>query len=87
MLGVRPEWDGLRIEPCLPPGWTRAAMTRPYRGCMYDIHIDRASVEQTQTWAGGLHAEISLDGKRLPGNVIPAPTELGRRHDVRVRCR
>ena len=87
VLGVRPEWDGLRIEPCLPPGWTRAAMARPYRGCTYDIHIDRAPVEQTRTWPAGVHAEISLDGKRLPGNVIPAPTELGRRHDVRVRCR
>ena len=24
VLGVRPEWDGLRIDPCLPPGWDRA---------------------------------------------------------------
>ena len=24
VLGVRPEWDGLRIDPCLPPDWDRA---------------------------------------------------------------
>ena len=24
VLGVRPEWDGLRIDPCLPPQWKRA---------------------------------------------------------------
>jgi cellobiose phosphorylase len=41
VLGVRPGWDGLVIDPCLPPSWKRARMTRPFRGAIYDITIQR----------------------------------------------
>jgi cellobiose phosphorylase len=41
VLGVRPDWDGLIIDPCLPPSWKRARMTRPFRGAVYDISIER----------------------------------------------
>jgi cellobiose phosphorylase len=41
VLGVRAEWDGLRIDPCLPPSWGRARMTRPWRGSLYEIAIER----------------------------------------------
>ena len=81
VLGVRPEWDGLRIEPCLPPGWDQATMVRPYRGSTYEIRIER--VPGTPA---GVHADVTLDGKRLPTNVIPPPSTPDSRHDVRVRC-
>ena len=29
VLGVRAEWDGLRVQPCLPPDWQQACMDRP----------------------------------------------------------
>jgi cellobiose phosphorylase len=41
VLGVRPVWDGLVIDPCLPPSWDRARMTRQWRGATYDITIER----------------------------------------------
>lgn len=41
VLGVRPQWDGLLIDPCLPPSWTHARMIRPWRGATYDIRIER----------------------------------------------
>jgi cellobiose phosphorylase len=40
-LGVRPGWDELTVDPCLPPGWDRARMIRPWRGATYDIRIER----------------------------------------------
>jgi cellobiose phosphorylase len=43
ILGVRPDWDELVIDPCLPPGWNRARMNRPWRGATYDIRIERGS--------------------------------------------
>src|SRR5207244_6398058 len=43
ILGVRPGWDGLRIDPCLPAGWRRAAMTRPWRGDVRAIVVGRAA--------------------------------------------
>ncbi len=80
ILGVRPEWEGLRIDPCLPPGWDRARMVRPWRGETWEIEIERA---------GGAPArvEVELDGRPLPENRIPASAARGTsgRHRVRVR--
>jgi cellobiose phosphorylase len=39
ILGVRPDWDGLRIEPCLPRSFTSLEITRKFRGCTYRISI------------------------------------------------
>ncbi len=79
VLGVRPEWDGLRIDPCLPPGWAGASMIRPYRGCTYRVQIARAP----ELPAG--RVEVSCDGQRLPTAVIPPPTQDGTTYDVHVR--
>jgi cellobiose phosphorylase len=82
VLGVRPEWDGLRVDPCLPPGWPGAHMVRPWRGSTYRIQIERT---------GGLPAdsrlELTVDGARLSGNLIAPPGAMGKVVDVRVRCR
>jgi cellobiose phosphorylase len=82
VLGVLPEWDGLRIDPCLPPGWKRAAMLRPYRGSTYQIQIER-----TTALPPGVRAEVTLDGTRLPHPCIAPDDVPGRKHDVHVRCR
>ncbi|HPC82351.1 MAG TPA: hypothetical protein P5234_03115 [Thermoanaerobaculaceae bacterium] len=73
VLGVRPEWDGLRLDPCLPPGWEGARMTRPWRGATYEIVIVRdPAAPSTPT--------VTLDGVRLPGNVLPPPAAPGLHH-------
>ncbi len=79
VLGVRPEWDGLRIAPCLPPEWNAARMTRPYRGSLYAFEIERppASDGQVRVW---------LDGAECPDAWIPAPAAAGETHQVRVVC-
>jgi cellobiose phosphorylase len=87
VLGVRPEWDGLRIAPCLPPGWQHATLTRPYRGCSYQIRIARASAEEVHAWPAHMRAQVTLDGQSLPTNCIRPPAQPDVRHDVLVRCR
>jgi len=87
VLGVRPEWDGLRIDPCLPPGWTRASMTRPWRGCTYDIQIERVSGDASRALPAGVHAVVMLDGTQLPTSVLAPPTVSKQRHLVVVHCR
>jgi cellobiose phosphorylase len=79
VLGVRPDWDGLRIDPCLPPEWNAARMARSWRGCAYDIRIQRVS-----DLPGG--TELALDGLKLASNVVPVPGRVGERHEIRVRC-
>jgi len=73
VLGVRPEWDGLRIEPCLPPGWTKASMVRPWRGSTWEIEIER-----------GPSARLEVDGAPVRGSVIPVPAAPGARRRVRA---
>ncbi|HEX8409430.1 MAG TPA: glycosyl transferase family 36 [Thermoanaerobaculia bacterium] len=41
VLGVRPTWQGLLVDPCLPPQWGRAKITRPWRGKTLEIEITR----------------------------------------------
>ena len=39
ILGIRADYDGLRIEPCLPKTFTSVEVTRKFRGCTYRISI------------------------------------------------
>lgn len=39
MLGIRAEWEGLVIDPCLAPEMLPAKVTREFRGCRYEITI------------------------------------------------
>lgn len=39
ILGVRAQWDGLLIDPCLPAEWNDVKVTREFRGCVYHITI------------------------------------------------
>jgi cellobiose phosphorylase len=39
ILGVRPELDGLRIDPCIPKSWPGFTMTRVFRGKRVRIEV------------------------------------------------
>ena len=40
MLGIKPKWDGIEIDPCLPEEMLPAKITRVFRGCTYTITIN-----------------------------------------------
>jgi cellobiose phosphorylase len=79
VLGVRPTWEGLRFDPCLPPEWPGARMVRPWRGARLAITIERAA-------AGAAAAPaVEVDGVPLPDGVLAGVT-AGSELSVRVRC-
>jgi cellobiose phosphorylase len=39
ILGIKPDYDGLRIDPCIPAGWPGYSVTRKFRGATYHIRI------------------------------------------------
>lgn len=80
VLGVRPTWEGLLIRPCLPAGWASARVTRPYRGCVYEITFERSA-----SLPAGADPAITLDGQPLAGGLIAPPATAGSRHEVHVR--
>ena len=40
ILGVRPDYDGLIIDPCIPPQWTHFRITRKFRDATYHIVVN-----------------------------------------------
>ena len=66
ILGVKPDYDGLRVDPCLPKELTDLRLVRKFRGSTYNIHIvNRAGDEKGKL-------TLTVDGKALDGDVIPA---------------
>ena len=39
LLGVRPDFDALRVDPCVPADWKEFSVTRLWRGARYEIHV------------------------------------------------
>ena len=77
LLGVRHDYHGLRIEPCLPSRWRRARMVRAFRGAVYDITI--LNPERVQHGV----ALTTVDGQPVDGTLV-TPHGDGRVHQVVV---
>jgi cellobiose phosphorylase len=78
VLGIRPELDGLRVDPCLPPSWPGASAIRPWRGATY-----RVTIERDPGLEAGSPPRLEIDRVRHAGRLLPVPTP-GERHEVRV---
>lgn len=65
ILGIQPDYDGLRIDPCIPADWKTYAVSRQFRGAIYNITIQNPDGVQKGV------KSISIDGKELTSNVIP----------------
>jgi cellobiose phosphorylase len=65
ILGIRPEHDGLRIEPVLPSSWTGYSGCRQFRGVSYDIEVRRDGQ--------GSRVSLVVDGRPVEGTVVPLP--------------
>jgi cellobiose phosphorylase len=77
ILGVRAEYKGLIVDPCIPKRWKRCFIRRPFRGAIYEIEI-----ENPKGLERGVR-EMVVDGKTLSGNLIE-PFADGRIHKVKV---
>ena len=65
VLGIQPDYDGLRIDPCIPSTWPGFSVQRRYRGATYKI-----TVENPSGLCRGVKA-LTVDGKRIAGRTIP----------------
>jgi cellobiose phosphorylase len=65
ILGIQPDYEGLKIDPCIPTDWKGFEVTRKFRGTTYQI-----KVENPNGVSKGVK-QITLDGKILDSNVIP----------------
>jgi N,N'-diacetylchitobiose phosphorylase len=77
ILGLRPEVDGLRIDPCIPSTWAGFKATRRFRDRTIEIEVSNPSGV-----CRGVQSLI-LNGERLIGTLIPAG-KLGDYNRVKV---
>jgi cellobiose phosphorylase len=65
ILGIRPEHDGLRVDPCLPSAWNGFRARRRFRGAEYRIHVSQ------ERDVPGRVTRLVVDGKTVQGNLVP----------------
>jgi cellobiose phosphorylase len=80
VLGIRPEIDGLVIDPCIPRSWQRVVVRRTFRGARYEIQI--LNPRGVSKGVHRLSAEGAVaDGTRVlaapPGAFVTVRVELG----------
>lgn len=75
ILGIRPQFDHLEIDPCIPADWDTFSLTRTWRGAIYDI-----TVENPEGVMKGVK-KLILDGNEVEKIDIK---ERGSRHKVTV---
>jgi cellobiose phosphorylase len=77
MLGIKPGYDGLTIDPCIPSAWDGFEAQRWYQGALY-----RIQVKNPQHVSKGI-CKLVVDGKELRSNILPAFRD-GKQHQVEV---
>ena len=65
ILGIQPDYEGLRIDPCLPSTAKEYTVKRRFRGALYHIHVVNPDGRQKGV------KSISVDGKAVSGNLVP----------------
>ncbi|MDE6270692.1 MAG: glycosyl transferase, partial [Muribaculaceae bacterium] len=69
IFGIRPDFDGLVIDPCIPAGWTGLEVRRRFRGADYDIRIENPDHVNKGV------KSITVNGEPVDGNVVPTQPE------------
>lgn len=69
ILGIKPEYEGLLIDPCIPASWDGYSVKRIFRGALYNIKI-----ENPKHMCKGVE-KITIDGHQIKGNLIPIFTD------------
>ncbi len=77
ILGIKPDYDGIRIDPCIPSEWPGYMVIRKFRGATF-----RVQVSNPESVSKGVKS-ISVDGTELDSNLISL-VEPGKEYRVKV---
>ena len=66
IIGVQPDFDGLKVDPSIPHERDGFKATRQFRGATYNI-----TVENPNHVCKGVKS-LTVDGKAVDGVVVPA---------------
>jgi cellobiose phosphorylase len=77
ILGIRPQADGLLVDPSIPSNWPGYKVTRKFRNATYQIEV-----RNPKNVSKGVKS-VKVDGKTLDGRVIPVFND-GQTHTVEI---
>jgi cellobiose phosphorylase len=77
LLGIKPDYNGLIVDPCIPKVWNGFRVTRRFRGADYDIEV-----RNPKGVSKGV-LDIIVDGVPVDGGMIPVFNDGGN-HNVVV---
>ncbi|HEX2926432.1 MAG TPA: glycosyl hydrolase family 65 protein, partial [Ruminiclostridium sp.] len=78
ILGIRADYNGLIIDPCIPPDWKEFSMVRHFRGKKLNIQVENPkSVEK------GVR-EININGKIILNSCIIPLEDMEALNNVRI---
>jgi len=65
ILGVKPTYSGLKIDPCIPAEWKQYEITRRFRGSTYHITVKNPSGVEKGV------VSVTVDGQPVCGTIVP----------------
>jgi len=77
ILGIQPDYDGLKVDPCIPSKWDGFEITRKFRGSTYLI-----KVENPNHVSKGIK-RVLIDGNIYQSKVLPIFND-GKTHHILV---
>jgi cellobiose phosphorylase len=64
ILGIRPELDGLRVDPCIPRSWPGFVMRRVFRGKVLNIEVKNPARVSRGV------SRLQVNGQQVSGNLV-----------------
>ena len=71
IFGIQPEYEGVNIDPCLPPEWDEVSVSREIQGNSWSFNYRQAEHSE------GNIDSIKVNGKSVEGSFIPHPENNG----------
>jgi len=77
ILGIKPDFDGLMVNPCIPADWDGFTVKRQFRNAEYVIRVKNPNHVQKGV------KKVTVDGRPIEGNILPVFGD-GKSHEVIV---
>ncbi len=65
ILGIRPTYSGMEIDPCIPKKWNGFKAVRKYRNAIYNIEVRNPDHINKGV------SSLKVDGVEINGNIVP----------------
>lgn len=77
ILGIQPQYNGLKIDPCIPNDWNEITIIRKFRDAKYNIEV-----KNPNHISKGIK-QIYVNGNMIEGDIIPI-MEKGSENTIEV---